>query len=131
MSLTKNSFSKITRNESFENNQEITPPRQNRPVRDVSGENSPQRNASMLPVTHENLSPQTNIPEQAEIFNHQPTKRPSTAAIEPPPPRITAEDFVASSHIQKLFTVKGLTEAYKRVYLSLLKQCSVCLSTQQ
>ena len=46
---------KITENESFQNNQTSTPPRQHTSERDVNGEDSPQTNVSVRPVIHENL----------------------------------------------------------------------------
>ena len=77
-------------------------------MRDGNGEDSPQTNVSVRPVIHENLRPQTNIPEKAEIFNQQPAERPSTAVPETPETRITVEDFVASSHVHTVLHSKEL-----------------------
>ena len=95
LSLTKYNFRKIKENEPFENNQKSTPSHQHTSVRDGNGQDSPQTNVSVRPVIHESLWPQTNIPEKAEIFNQQSTKR-------PPATRITVDDFAASSHIHEV-----------------------------
>ena len=55
VSLTKNSFSRITGNESLENNQKSTPSRQHTSIRDNNVDDSPQTNVSVRPVIHENL----------------------------------------------------------------------------
>ena len=46
--------------------------------------------------------------EKAEVFNQQPTKRPQTAATEPPPSSSTVESFVTSSQIPKVLPSKNL-----------------------
>ena len=74
VSLTKNSFRKITQNESLENNQKSNPSRQHTSVCDVKGEDSRQTNVSERPVIHQNLWPQTNKRQKPSISN-QPKDR--------------------------------------------------------